>query len=205
MRRSLRNWLLAATAVAGAALVTVPPVRPDRAAGQSDEYSLYYSFEVPRGRIGITHSDDGAKTTVNGSLHGTLGGIAVTDAKYSYANGASTRAGGGTFSMNTKAGQFKDGHILMTSDGKQTTLLFVGIYLGARVSFSLTGPGEQVGGGGVTATGLAESNFRSHEQYVAAVRNATSALLPAERDQIAGQADQNLRLVKEYQQRRTTH
>lgn len=205
MRHSLRCWVLAAVAVVGAGMLTVVPGRPDRAAGQSDEYPLYYSLDVPLSIPGITLSDDGSKRTYNGTMRGTIGGIPVTDVKYTYANGASTRAGGGTFSMTTKAGAVKDGHILMTSDGKQTTLLFFGIYLGARLSFSIVGAGEQVGGSGVTSTGLAETNFRTHEQYVEAVRDATAALPPAARDQIVGQADQNLRLVRDYQQRRAPH
>ena len=150
---------------------------------------------------GIALSEDGTKRTFNGSLRGTFGGIQVTDAKYSYANGASPRAGGGTFSMSTKGGSFKDGQILMTSDGKQTMLLFFGIYLGAHVSFSITGPLDQIGGTGVVVTGLAETNFRSHEQYVAAVRDAIATLPQAARDQIVSQADQNVRMVRDYQQR----
>jgi len=134
-------------------------------------------------------------------LRGTLGGIPLTEGRYTYANGASTRAGGGTFTITTKAGGVKDGHILMTSDGKHTTLLFFGLYLGARVSFSIAGAGDQIGGTGVNATGLAETNFRSHEQYVTAIREATTALPPAARDQLVGQADQNPRLVRDYQHR----
>lgn len=200
MTHSARRWLLAAVAVVGAGILAVAPVRLDRASGQP-EYTLYYSFEVPLSIPGIALSDDGTKQTYNGTLRGTLGGIPVTEAKYTYASGASKRAGGGMFAITTKAGSVKDGQILMTSDGKQTTLLFFGIYLGARLSFSLTGSGEQIGGTGVRVSGLAETNFRSHEQYAAAIRDAIAALPPAARDQLVGQADQNPRLVREYQQR----
>jgi hypothetical protein len=200
MTQSARLWRLVAIAATAVGLLTIAPVWPDRAAGQP-EYALYYSFDVPLSIAGITLSDEGTKKTFNGSLRGTFGGVQVTDAKYSYANGASLRAGGGTFSMSTNAGSFKDGQILMTTDGKQTTLLFFGMYLGARVSFVIVGPGDQVGGTGVTARGLAETNFRSHEHYVAAVRDATATLAPAARDQVVTQADQNIRLVREYQQR----
>ena len=200
MTQSARLWRLVAIAATAAGLLTIAPVWPDRAAGQP-EYALYYSFDIPLSIGGITMSDEGTKKTFNGSLRGTIGGVQVTDAKYSYANGASLRAGGGTFSMTTNAGSFKDGQILMTTDGKQTTLLFFGMYLGARISFVIVGPGDQVGGTGVTARGLAETNFRSHEHYVAAVRDATATLAPAARDQVVTQADQNIRLVREYQQR----
>lgn len=197
--RSVRLWRLVAAAAAGGLLI-VPPAGLDRAAGQP-EYALYYRFEVPLAIGGITLSEGGTKKTFNGTLRGSLGGIQIAEARYSYGNGASQRAGGGTFSMTTKGGAFKEGEILMTSDGRQTTLFFFGLYLGAHVSFSITGPEDQIGGSGVVATGLAETNFRSHEQYVAAVRDATAALPPAERDQIAAQADQNVRMVREYQQR----
>lgn len=199
MTQSVGLWRLVATVATAVGLLTITPVWPDGAAAQP-EYPLHYSFDVPLVIAGITLSDDGTKKNFNGSLRGILGGVPVTEAKYTYANGVSARAGGGTFSLTTKAGSFKDGQILMTSDGKQTTLLFFGIYLGARVSFSVTGPIDQIGGSSVTATGLAETNFRSHEQYVAAVRDATATLSPAARDQVAAQADQNLRLVREYQQ-----
>src|SRR5262249_37499744 len=175
--------------------------RSDRALGQSDEYMLYYSLDVPPLNTGITLTDEGEKRSYNGTLRGVLGGLPVTESKYSYTAGSSAKAGGGTFSMTTKAGPVKDGRLLMTSDGKQTTLLFLGQYLGASLSFSLTGATRQMGGGATNASGLAETNFRSHEQYVTAVRTAAAALPPAEREQIVAQADQNLRLVRDYQHR----
>ena len=194
-----------AAATIGAVVLAVGSARSDLALGQSDEYALYYSFDVPPLITGIAASEDGEKRTYIGTLRGTLGGLPVTEAKYTYSTGASPKAGGGTFSLTTKAGPVKDGRVLMTSDGRQTTLLFVGQYLGASVSFSVTGASDQVGGGATTASGLAETNFRSHEQYVTAVRNAAAALPAAEREQVASQADQNLRLVRDYQQRSPSH
>jgi hypothetical protein len=195
-------WRLVTALATAGGLLIVAPAWLDRAGGQSEsEYALYYRFEVPVAIGGMAVSDEGTKKTFNGTLRGTLGGIQITEARYTYANGASERAGGGTFSMSTKGASFKNGQILMTSDGRQTTLLFFGLYLGAHVSFTITGPQDQIGGSSVIATGLAETNFRSHEQYVAAVREATTALPPAERDQITAQADRNAQMVREYQQR----
>ena len=201
MRSSTGRRRVLAAAMIAVVVLAVGSVRSDRASGQSDEYSLYYSFDVPLSTPTITVTDDGAKHAYSGTLRGMLGGLPVTDAKYAYATGASPKAGGGTFSMTTKVGPVKDGRVLMTSEGNQTTLLFVGRYLGASLSFSLTVAGAQPGGGATSASGLAETNFRSHEQYVTAVRTAAAALPPTEREQIVAQADQNLRLVRDYQQR----
>ena len=195
-----RRRMLAA-AMIGAVVLAVGSARSDLALGQSDEYALYYSFDVPPLITGITVTEEGEKRSYNGTLRGVLGGLPLTGATYTYATGASPKAGGGTFSLTTKAGPVKDGRILMTSDGTQTTLLFVGQYLGASLSFSVTGASAQPGGGATKAAGLAETNFRSHEQYVTAVRTAAAPLPAAEREQIAAQADQNLRLVRDYQQR----
>jgi hypothetical protein len=195
-----RRRVLAA-ALIGAVVLAVGSARSDLALGQSDEYTLYYSLDVPPVITGIALTDEGEKRSYNGTLRGTLGGLPVAESKYSFTTGASPKAGGGTFSMATKAGSVKDGRVLMTSDGKQTMLLFVGQYLGASLSFSLTGASTQLGGGATNASGLAETNFRSHEEYVTAVRNAAAALAPAEREQVVAQADQNLRLVRDYQHR----
>lgn len=181
-------------------LVALAP--PPQAAGQPD-YFLYYRLDVPAALVGVGLSDAGTKRTYNGSLRGTLGGIPVTDAQYTYANGVSARAGGGTFSLTTKAGPVRNGQVLMTTDGTQTTLLFIGTYLGTHLSFSIVGAGEQIGGTGVTKEGLAETSFPSHDRYIAAVQEATAALPQTTRDQIVAQADPNPRLVREYQQRST--
>lgn len=200
MRSSLgRRRVLAA--LFGATVLAAGLPAADRALGQSEEYPLYFSFDIPLAMQGTTLTDEGQKNSYNGTLRGTIGGLPVTDAKYTYATGAIVKAGGGTFSLTTPAGTVKDGRILMTSDGKQTTLLFVGQYLGASLSFSLNAGSGQLGGGGAAASGLAETNFRSHEQYVTAVRNAAGALSPSDREQMVARADQNLRLVRDYQLR----
>ena len=175
--------------------------QPLPTASAQAEYVLYYSFDLPLSIPGLTLTDQGTKHSYVGTLRGTLGGLALTEGSYTYANGISQRAGGGTFTMATKAGHIQAGQILMTSDGKQTTLLFFGTYLGTRLSFALTASGEQFGGAGVVATGLAETTFQSHEQYVAAVREATAGLSQAARDELVTAADRNPRLVRTYQQK----
>ncbi|HYM91761.1 MAG TPA: hypothetical protein VEW91_09025 [bacterium] len=199
MKDGPRRWRRAGAVLAAAWLLAA--LLP-QASGQP-EYSLYYHFEIPLTVLGLTVTDDGTKRTYKGTLLGTLGGIPVTDSRYTYANGATAQAGGGTFSMTTRAGSVRDGQVLMTSDGTQTTLLFLGTYLGTDLSFSIVGTGDQIGGSGVTADGLAETTFRSHEHYIAAVQEATTAFPQAMRTQIIAQASQNPRLVREYQQRST--
>jgi hypothetical protein len=194
-----RVWGRAVAAMAAGWLV-VAFAPPPRVFGQP-EYALYYRFDVPSAIVGLGLSDSGTKRTYNGNLRGTLGGIPVTDAKYTYATGASTRAGGGTFSMTTKAGPVRNGQVLMTNEGAQTTLLFIGTYLGAHLSFAIVGTGDQIGGNGVTADGLAETGLSSHDRYIAAVQEATAPLPKATRDQIVAQADLNPRLVLGYQQK----
>ncbi len=198
-----RRRVLAA-ALIGTVVLAVGSARSDLALGQTDEYALYYNLDVPPLITGIALTDKGEKRSYNGTLHGVLGGLPVTESKYTYTTGESPKAGGGTFSMATSAGQVKDGRVLMTSDGKQTTLLFLGRYLGASLSFSVTGASIQLGGGATKAFGLAETNFRSHEEYMTAVRNAAAALPPVERERLVAQADQNLRLVTDYQRRPPT-
>lgn len=198
MRVFLSRRVLAALC---AAAVLAAGLAADRASGQSEEYPLYYSFDIPLAMQGATVTDEGQRLTYTGTFRGTLGALPVTDAKYTYATGTIAKAGGGTFSLATPAGAVKNGQILMTSDGKQTTLLFLGQYLGASLSFSLNAGTGQLGGGAAAATGLAETNFHSHEQYVTAVRNAAGPLSPADREQLVARAEQNLRLVRDYQQR----
>jgi len=183
-----------------AALLLAALARPPRASGQP-EYSLYYRFDVPTAVLGFTASDDGTKRTYTGTLRGTLGGVPVTEARYTYSSGAGQHVGVGTFSMTTPAAPVQDGQILMTTDGKQIALLFLGTYLGARVSFSLVGAGEQVGGTGVTAEGLAETNFLSHDHYMTAIQRAAAGLPREVRARTIVQASENPKLVREYQQR----
>jgi hypothetical protein len=206
MPRDRSPVLLAAAVAAFLCLAAAPaapaaPAASGAPAPDEDGYRLYYRLDVPPALIGLALSDQGSKNTYSGILRGTLGGVVITDAHYIYSNGASKFAGGGTFTMTTMAGPVQQGRILMTGDGKTTTLVFFGIYLGARVSFSIVGPDEQLGGSAVTATGLADTTFRSHEEYMAAVRQA-AGLSDAVRSQVVAQADQNPRLVREYRERR---
>ena len=167
-------------------------------------YTLYYAFQIPLALPGLSVQDSGTRTTYGGTLRGTLGGLPLRSATFTYGPGASTGAGGGTFSLATGAGDVRDGQILMTSDGERTTLLFFGIYLGSRLEFMLTSDRQQIGGSGVTAAGLARTGFTAHEAYVAAVRKGVEALPSPAREDIIAQADTNLRLVGEYEQRPAT-
>lgn len=196
------RWLR--TIAAGVCVVILAALalgRVPRAAAQPN-YLLYYSLQIPLTLPGITLSDDGSThTTYTGTLRGTLGGLPLASAKLLYGPGASKALGGGTFSLATAAGAVRDGQILMSTSETRTTLLFFGVYLGARLEFSLVSDREQFGGSGATATGLARTSFRSHEEYRAAVQKAIASLDPASRDQILAQADTNLRLADEYQQK----
>ena len=164
-------------------------------------YPLYHSFQIPLALPAITLQDDGARTLYTGTLRGTLGGLPLLSASFTYGPGASKSAGGGTFSLATAAGEVRSGQILMTVDGERTTLLFFGIYLGTRLEFTLTSDRPQIGGSGVAAAGLARTGFSSHEAYMAAVRRAADSLPPSTRDEILAQADTNLRLVSGYEQK----
>ncbi|HKV45456.1 MAG TPA: hypothetical protein VJT32_12425 [bacterium] len=192
------RWLCA---WAGALAVTVAlagePLAPSLAADEP-VYMLYYRLELPLATPTLTLTDNGTKRTFAGTFRGVLGGLPLTSGTYSYGNGASERAGGGTFTLATRAGSVNAGEILMTNDGKQTTLLFFGTYLGARLSFSVVGSGSQIGGTGVVSTGLAETSFQSDEEYLTAVRQAAATLPPDARAEVVGEANQNLRLVREY-------
>jgi hypothetical protein len=164
-------------------------------------YPLYYSFDIPHVMPGYVLGSDGTQTTYNGTLRGTLGGISLRSASFTYGNGSSQAAGGGAFALATDVGEVRDGHILMTTDAKRTTLLFFGVYLGTRLEFSVTSDSPQIGGTGVVATGLARTGFVSHDEYMGAVQKGAAALPPASRDQTVAQADTNLRLVSGYQQK----
>jgi len=164
-------------------------------------YSLYFTFQIPPVALQVSVSDSGAQISYSGTLQGTLGGLPVKTAKFTYGPGASKVLGGGTFSMATDAGPVQDGQILMSTDGQRTLLLCFGVYLGTRLEFTLVGDGPQMGGVDVRTAGLAPTGFPSHDAYVAAVRQAVATLPEATRQQIAAAADSNLRLVNEYQQR----
>ena len=164
-------------------------------------YPLYFSFQIPLALPGITLQEDGSRTIYTGTLRGTLGGLPVRSASFTYGPRASASVGGGTFTLATAVGDVQDGQILMTSDGERTTLLFFGIYLGSRLEFAVTSDRQQIGGSGVTATGLARTGFATHDAYMAAVRKVGEALPSSTRDEILAQADTNLRLVGGYQQK----
>ena len=211
MRGTMLRWLLALamTSVVGSAVAVA-----SRVAAQEEEYPLFFRFEVPPAIPGLTvvrdqpmpdipvipQASGTTKRTLNGTLRGTLGGLPIIEAAYTYTTGASDKAGSGAFSLSTKAGAVQNGRVLMTTDGKQTTLLFLGNYLGTHLSFSLVGDSTQFGGTNVVMTGLAETDFPSHERYEAAIREATAALPAADQQRILAQADQNPRLVRDYQQ-----
>lgn len=181
--------------------VAIAMLAPTTPATALPAYPLYYSFQVPLALPGMTLQEDGARTTYTSTLRGTLGGLPLRSATFTYGPGASKSVGGGTFRLETAAGDVRNGQILMTSDGERTTLLFFGTYLGSRIEFTLTSDRQQIGGAGVAAAGLARTGFAAHEAYMAAVRKVVEALPASARDEILAQADTNLRLVGEFQQK----
>lgn len=174
-------------------LVAVPTGRAN------SPYYLYYRFEVPLVLPGISLSEEGTRETYSGTLRGSLGGLPVREARFTYWTGANRTVGGGTFSLATSAGQTHDGRILMSTSETQTTFLFFATYLGTHLEFRLTSESPLLGGTGVVEQGLAETGFGSHAEYLAAVRRAVASLPADVRESIITQADSNLRLVAEYQ------
>ena len=211
MRRKTLPWLLA---LAMTSAVVSSVAVGSRVAAQEEEYALFFRFEVPPAIPGLTiiqdqptldlpivqESKGTTKRTMNGTLRGTLGGLAIVQAAYTYITGVGNHTGSGTFTLSTKAGAVDNGRILMTSEGQKTTLLFLGTYLGTHLSFSLVGDSAQFGGNNVVMTGLAETNFSSHERYAAAIREAIATLPGPVQQELLAQADQNPRLVRDYQQ-----
>ena len=211
MRRKTLPWLLA---LAMTSAVVSSVAVGSRVAAQEEEYALFFRFEVPPAIPGLTiiqdqptldlpivqESKGTTKRTMNGTLRGTLGGLAIVQAAYTYITGVGNHAGSGTFTLSTKAGAVDNGRILMTSEGQKTTLLFLGTYLGTHLSFSLVGDSAQFGGNNVVMTGLAETDFSSHERYAAAIREAIATLPGPVQQELLAQADQNPRLVRDYQQ-----
>jgi hypothetical protein len=187
----------AVTALVCAAMVT-GGVAP--ASGQGS-YFLYYSLDIPLATTTTVLDDSGFQQVYTGTFRGTLGGLPVTSSALQYRPGPTKVLGGGTFSLTTPAGTVRDGHILMSTDGPRTTLLFFGVYLGTHLEFSATSDREQVGGAGTSAAGLARTGFVSHDEYRDAILKATASVAPAARDQILVGADTNLQLVTEYQQK----
>lgn len=163
-------------------------------------YPLYYVVEIPPVLTGYEMNENQEKHVIYTSLlRGTLGGLPIETATLTVRPGASAGAGGGEFSLKTPAGAVKNGLILMTADGRQTTLLFLGTYLGARLQFRMAGPTKDFGSATMAAKGLADTSFAAHSEYLAAVTQAVANLAPAARAQAITQADGNLRLVAAYQ------
>jgi len=163
-------------------------------------YPLYYSLEIPPVLTGYEMDENQNKRVIYTSvLRGTLGGLPVEAAAFTMRPGASANAGGGEFSLKTAAGAVKNGFILMTADGRQTTMLFLGTYLGARLQFRIAGPATNFGSAAMAAKGLADTSFAAHSEYLAAVTQAVANLPPAARAVAITQADGNLRLVTAYQ------
>ncbi len=184
-----------AAALCAAALMLAP-----RGVQAAISYPLYYALEIPPVLTGYELDDQQNRHLVYTSLlRGTLGGLAVDSGTVTLHPGASAAAGGGQFTLRTAAGSVKDGLILLTTDRKETTLVFLGTYLGARLQFKMTGPTETFGTAAISAKGLAETNFVAHTEYVAAVTLGVAGLPPAARAQAITAAESNLRLVTAYQ------
>jgi hypothetical protein len=164
-------------------------------------YPLYYAFEIPPVLTGYELIEQGDKHLLyTGVLRGTLGGLPVQKATMTLRPGASAGFGGGEFSLQTAAGAVKSGLILMTSDQKQMSLWFSGMYLGARLAFRVVGRASDFGTATFAAKGLADSSFADDGAYVAAVTQAVANLPPAARAEAIADADRNLNLVSGYRQ-----
>lgn len=163
-------------------------------------YPLYYAIDMPPVLTGYELDDRQEKHLIYTSLlRGTLGGLPIEAGTVTLRPGASAGVGGGEFSLKTAAGMIKGGLILMTSDGRQMTLVFSGAYLGERLQFRMTGPAKDFGTATVASKGLADTTFVAHSEYLAAVTRAVASLTPAVQAQTIAAADSNLRLVTAYQ------
>ena len=169
-------------------------------AGAAPVYPLYYAFEIPPVLTGFELSASYERRAIyTGLLRGTLGGLPVEKSAFTYRPGASAGAGGGEFSLQTAAGAVEHGLILMTTDGRQITLLFLGTYLGARLQFHIVGLAKDFGTTAITSRGLADTSFASHADYLTAVTQGAAALAPAARAEAIAHANANPRLVSAYQ------
>ena len=194
----LSLWRRAAVAACLAAAIGLTSAAG--AARAAPVYPLYYALEIPPVLTGYEMDEQKDKHLIYTSLlRGTLGGLAIETATLTLRPGASANAGGGEFSLRTAAGTVKSGLVLMTTDGRQTTLLFLGTYLGARLEFRMAGPATDFGSTTLATKGLALTNFAAHSEYLAAVTQAVANLAPAPRAQAITQADGNLRLVAAFQ------
>lgn len=163
-------------------------------------YPLYYAIDMPPVLTGYEMDEQQNKHLIyTGLLRGAIGGLAIEAASITLRPGASAGAGGGEFSLKTTAGAIKGGLILMTSDARQTTLLFTGMYLGERVQFRMAGPAKDFGTATVSSKGLADTTFIAHTEYLAAVTHAVANLSAALQAQTISAADSNLRLITAYQ------
>lgn len=183
-----------------AGLLTLLALPPAPLGAAPAPYQLYYSFDLPRALEGMVLDGSGnTQKSYSGMLRGTLGGLPLREGTYSYAAGFSSGAGGGTCVLATAAGSLRNGQILMTTDGKRTTLICVGEYLGTHIELTINAEGVPIGGLGVRAAGLALTGFHSHEEYMAAVRAGVASLSPDARAQAIAQADTNPRLVSAFE------
>ena len=195
-RRSL--WRAVLCAVAAAALAAAPG-----AVHAAVLYPLYYVLDIPPLLTGYEFDQNQNKYLIFTSiLRGTLGGLPVESATLTLHPGASAGAGGGEFSLRTAAGPVKSGLVLLTTDRVQTTMLFSGTYLGARLQFKMVAPTATFGTGTISTKGLADTSFVADSEYVAAVTLGVAGLAPAPRAQAISGAESNLRLVAAFQ--RTT-
>ncbi|HLW47312.1 MAG TPA: hypothetical protein VKW09_06035 [bacterium] len=168
-------------------------------------YPLYYAFEIPPVLTGYELDDRQERHLVyTAVLRGTLGGLPVQRAAMTLRPGASAAVGGGDFSLQTAAGAVKNGLILMTTDKRQASLWFSGTYLGARLAFHVVGPVADFGAATLAASGLADTTFADHSNYLAAVTEAVAGLAPAARAEALTEADRNVGLVTTYRQQTGT-
>lgn len=192
-------WGRAVAALCAAAALTFAPA--PRAVRAAPLYPLYYVLDIPPLLTGYEMDENHNKHLIYTSLlRGTLGGLPVESATLTLHPGASTGAGGGEFSLRTAAGPVKNGLILLTTDRTQTTLLFLGTYLGARLQFKMVAPTATFGTATISTKGLADTSFVAHSEYVAAVTLGVAGLAPAPRAQAITEAESNLRLVSAFQQ-----
>jgi hypothetical protein len=206
-------------ALALAAIASLAPLAAGPARAQSEAqsgYLLYYAVQIPPLLKGYSSTDctgDQAQipgalcqsqehAIYTGELNGTLGGLPIQRATLTFRPGASSDAGGGEFALQTAAGAIEKGIFLMTTDGRQTTLVFFGTYLGARIQFHLSGAAKDFPLGTLDAKGVAQTNFSGHTDYIAAVTKGVANLPQAAKAQVIGQANGNPVLVSAYQ--RTT-
>lgn len=198
--RSRRPLTWRRTAAAAALCITAALILAPRGVDAAISYLLYYAIEIPPVLTGYEMDDQQNRRVVYTSvLRGTLGGLAVDSGTLALHPGASAAAGGGQFTLRTAAGSVKDGLILLTTDRKQTTLVFLGTYLGARLQFKMMGPTENFGTATISGKGLADTSFVAHSEYVAAITLGVAGLAPAARAQAITAAESNLRLVTAYQ------